>query len=87
MDLKRDSFVIKSIIIGESFNYFNLGSFYFHHHTMVLHEVCLDPWKKFNFPLHKLLPLNQLMLLFCIVLNVSCNIFLSFFLSKKTATN
>jgi hypothetical protein len=85
--LKRDSFVIKSIIIGESINCFNLGSFYFHHHTMVLYKACLNPWQNFNIPLHQVMPLNQLIILFCIVLNVSCNIFLSFFLSKKTAKN
>ena len=85
--LKRDSFVVKSIIIGESINYFNFGSFYFQNDTMVLYTACMDPWKKFNNPIHRDFPLNHLIILISSCINVSCNIFLSVYLSGKTQTN
>ena len=85
--LKRDSFVLKSIIIGEALIYFTLGSFYFQDIEMVLYHACLDPWAEFKFPIHKVLPLNQLVIFCCVLVSVSCNIFLYRFLAKQTKNN
>ena len=85
--LKRDSFILKSIIIGESLSFFNLGSFYFQHQPMILYEACLDPGGNFTLPLYKVFPLNQFLIFLCIVTNVSCNIFLSFYLTEKSENN
>ena len=54
---------------------------------MVLYTACMDPWKKFNNPIHRVFPLNRLIILISSCINVSCNIFLSVYLSGKTQTN
>ena len=85
--LKRDSFIIKSLIIGESLSIFTLGSFYFQRQPMVLYEACLNPEGNFILPLYKVLPLNQLIIFLCSFTNISCNIFLSFYLTEKSKNN
>ena len=85
--LKRDSFIIKSLIIGESLSIFTLGSFYFQRQPMILYEACLNPEGNFTLPLYKVLPLNQFIIFLCTFTNISCNIFLSFYLNEKSENN
>ena len=93
--LKRDSFVVKSIVIGECMSLFNWGSFYyqqvgysgFQKSPMVLYQACLNPWSEFNFPLQKVMPLNHFIIFLCNAVNVSCNIFLYRFLANETKNN
>ena len=54
---------------------------------MILYEACLDPGGNFTLPLYKVFPLNQFLIFLCIVTNVSCNIFLSFYLTEKSENN
>ena len=54
---------------------------------MVLYRACLDKWAEFKIPLHKVLPLNQLVIFGCVLVGVSCNIFLYQFLAKQTENN
>ena len=93
--LKRDSFVVKSIVIGECIQLVNWGSFYyqqagssgFEKSPMVLYHACLSPWGEFNFPLHKVMPWNHFIFILCCAVSVSCNLFLYRFLSDKTENN
>ena len=92
--LKRDHFVMKSILIGESFNFLTFGSFYFQmgssefgRSPLVLYQACMDPWKDHTFPVYKLMPWNQLFMVFLIASNVSCNLFLYRYLERRTENN
>ena len=85
--LKRDSFIIKSLIIGESLSIFNLGSFYFLRQPMILNEACLNPGGNFTKPLYKVFPLNQFIMFLCTFTNIICNISLSFYLTEKSESN
>ena len=93
--LKRDSFIISSIVVGECINLFNWGSFYYQqieNHALeksplVLYHACLNPWGEFKVPLHTVMPLNHLIIIILFVINISCNIFLYRYLSDKTENN
>ena len=93
--LKSNSFVVKSIVIGECISLFNWGSFYyqqvgystFQKSPMVLYQACLDPWHEFIFPLKKVMPLNHFIIFLCNAVNVSCNLFLYRFLANETKNN
>ena len=91
--LKRDSFVIKSIIIGESLCVFNFISFFVHFKEnsegspWVLYRACLNPWRKFQFPLTKLTPVNQMIGHMSIMINICCNLWLCRYLNKMTMGN
>ena len=93
--LKKNSFIMKSIVICESITLFNIGSFFYQQYGitgygkthMVLYHACLDPVANFQYPLHKLMPANHLILLLCTVADITCNLFLYRFLSKQTDTN
>ena len=75
--LKRDSFIISSIVVGECINLFNWGSFYYQQlgnyglekSPLVLHTV------------------NHLIIIISFLINNSCNIFLYRYLSDKTENN
>ena len=92
--LKRDSFIIKSIFIGECVNLFNLGSFYFQpedlefgRSPLVLYQACLNPGKDHTFKVYKLMPWNQMIMIVLTIVNVSCNLFLFRFLGSMTEQN
>ena len=91
--LKRDSFVIKSLIIGEAISLFNFLSFYFFYDELTqpspwpLYHACLDPWKKFQFPFSKVVPVNQLILHISTIVNIACNLWLFSYLKKMTDKN
>ena len=91
--LKRDSFLIKSILIGESICVFNFASFFVHFKAnaqgspWVLYHACLDPWSKFQFPFNKLMPVNQMILHMSSMINICCNLWLCRYLSKMTLRN
>ena len=93
--LKRDSFIISSIVVGECINLFNWGSFYYQQlgnyglekSPLVLYHACLNPWGEFKVPLHTVMPLNHLIIIISFVINISCNIFLYRYLSDKTENN
>ena len=93
--LKRDSFIISSIVVGECINLFNWGSFYYQQlgnyglekSPLVLYHACLNPWGEFKVPLHTVMPLNHLIIIISFVINISCNIFLYRYLSDRTENN
>ena len=91
--LKRDSFVIKSIIISESICIFNFVSFFVHFNEnaegspLVLYQACLNPWKMFQFPFIKLMPVNQMILHMSSMINICCNLWLCRYLNKMTMGN
>ena len=92
--LRRDSFIFKSMFIGECVNLFNLGSFYFKRETsefgrspLVLYQACMNPGRDHTFQVYKLKPWNQLIMISAFMVNASCNLFLSRFLRGNTETN
>ena len=75
--LKRDSFIFKSLFIGECVNLFNLGSFHFQpddsdfgRSPLVLYQACLNPGKDHTFEVYKLMPWNQLIMIVSTIVNV-----------------
>ena len=92
--LKRDHFVIKSVLMGESVNFLTFGSFFlqmgsseFGRSPLVLYQACLDPGKDHTFPVYKLMPWNQLLLVLLTANNVACNLFLFRYLDSWTKNN
>jgi hypothetical protein len=94
--LKRDSFILKSLFIGECINLFNIGSFFFDTGSpefgkspQVLYQACLDPEGHHTFPMYNIKPWNQLIMGLLTIVNISCNLFLYRFLGtiseKSTA--
>ena len=92
--LKRDCFVVKSIVIGECISLLNFGYYFcLMGHTskaeypMVLYNACLDPWSQFHTSISKVMPLNQIIVFLSTLVNFSSNLFLYRFLSNKTNKN
>ena len=90
--LKRDTFIVKSILMVECINIFNFCSFYFQladarteRSPLVLYQACMSPGRDHTFEVYKLKPWNQLIMIFFFVVNVLCNLFLYRFLGKMTA--
>ena len=82
--------MIKSILIGESICLFNFISFYGQNNDVspwVLYHACLDPWSIFQFPLTKLMPVNQLILHISSCINIFCNLWLYRYLNRMTKEN
>ena len=78
--LKRDSFVVKSIVIGECISLLNFGYYFcLMGHTskaeypMVLYNACLDPWSQFHTSISKVMPLNQIIVFLSTLVNFSSN--------------
>ena len=73
---KRDNFVVKSFLIGESFSFLNVGYFYYlqmensanGRSPMMVYQACMNPWDDHTLPMYMLLPLNQFFLVFLAVL-------------------
>ena len=60
---KRDHFVIKSILIGDSITFINAGSLYLQmgnsaieRSPMMLYKACMHPWNDHTIHVYKLLP-------------------------------
>ena len=91
--LKRDSFVIKSIFIGESICAFNFLSLYWlndeqdQNSPWPLYRACLDPWMTFKIPFSELMPVNQAILHTSTFINIFFNLWLFGYLNKMTNQN
>jgi hypothetical protein len=89
--IKRDHFVVNSILVRESINFLSVGAFYFQmgdtemeKSPMMLYHACLNPWNDHTIPVYEIMPWNQYFLVFLAATNVACNLFLYRFLDKVT---
>ena len=87
--LKRDSFLVKSVVIGESLLGINFAAMYLHlvhpevsRTEFVLYKACVDPWSYSSTNILKIFPVGQILLLSMNLANIICNILLSKYLDK-----
>ena len=92
--LKRDHFIIKSVLVGESVNFLTFASFFFQmgssefgRSPLVLYQACLTPGKDHTFPVYKLMPWNHLLIVLLTANNIACNLFLFRYLDSWTKNN
>ena len=93
--MKRDTFLIKSIVIGECINFITLFINFLEpvpekesgRSNQVLYRACLNPNKDHTFPLHKLMPWNHIIIILSLFINISCNLFLYRYLGNQTTKN
>ena len=85
--LKRDSFVFKSILIGECLNYSTLLLFFFFKQEMVLNEACKDPYVTKGISLPHVMPVTQTLIFLYTHLSIACNIFLTKYLLTQDMMN
>ena len=87
--LKRDSFLVKSVVIGESLLGINFAAMYLHlvhpevsRTEFVLYKACVDPWSNSRTIIWKIYPVGQILLQFFNLANIICNILLFKYLDK-----
>jgi hypothetical protein len=92
--MKRDHFVVKSILIGDSLNFLNAGSLYlqmgtseFGRSPMMVYQACMNPWNDHTIHVTKLHQWNHLILVILVTANFACNLFLYRFLENMTGNN
>ena len=91
---KRDHFVIKSILIGDSITFINAGSLYLQmgnsaieRSPMMLYKACMDPWNDHTINVYTILPWNHYFLVFLATTNFAFNLFLYKYLDAMTENN
>jgi hypothetical protein len=89
--IKRDHFVVHSILIGESINFLTVGSIYLQmgdsereKSPMMLYQACINPWNDHTIPVFNIFPWNHCCFVFLAGTNVACTLFLYKFLDNVT---
>ena len=87
--LKRNSFLVKSVVFGESLLLINFAAMYHHliqpeasRTEFVLYKACVDPWGNTRTNILKIFPVGQIILHFFTLANIICNILLFKYLDK-----
>ena len=92
--LKRDSFIAKSLLIGQGISAFNFASMYFGtgdpkygRSGLILYQACLDPQGAFTIPMYQVKPWDQILMYVLLMINIFSNFYLYRFLQKQTSQN
>ena len=92
--LKKDSFIIQSVLLGEFQLLCHIVSAYRYlvqsdvpRVPLILYKACVDPWDKSTIPFWQIAPVSQGMLHLNNTINILCNIWLYKFLDSSTKKN
>ena len=92
--IKRDSFIVKSVVFGESLLVFHFGTFYWHlirpevpMAPFVQYKACVDPWSQSVIPIWQVAPFSQIFFHLFNFINIICNIWLYKYLQYNTRNN
>jgi hypothetical protein len=87
--LKRDSFMVQSVVFGEFLIVINFAAMYLHlihpeasRSEFILYKACVDPWNNSKTNIWNIFPVGQILFHFLNLSNIICNILLFKYLDK-----